>query len=93
MTARPAAWVGRRPVAVCVGGPLDGRWYFVADLEGMQAAARRMGHTAEQPAGVALAYDPTPGTRTHPAEDVLGAVWRHAGAAHCRERLQLGGAA
>jgi hypothetical protein len=79
-----ASWAGR-PVAVCVGGPLEGRWYFVADLEAMRAAARHVGHTADQPAGIALAYEPTTGTRAHPVEDVLGQVWRHTAAAADRD--------
>jgi hypothetical protein len=81
MTGPGAAVWGGRPVAVCVGGPLDGRWYFVADLEAMRTAARNMRHTADHPAGIALAYRPTAATRAHPVEDVHGQVWQHTAAA------------
>jgi len=77
VSRRPASWVGTREVAVCVGGPLDGRWYFVDDLVRMQTAAVRVGRDGTEPAGVSLAYAATAGTRPHPVEDTLGAVWRH----------------
>lgn len=71
-----------------MGGPLDGRWYFVADLVAMQAAAAAVGHGAGDPAGGALAYEATSGTRLHPVEDVFGAVWRHVASAASRARHQ-----
>ncbi|MDQ1678059.1 MAG: hypothetical protein QOF58_6649 [Pseudonocardiales bacterium] len=85
---RSPAWVGQ-PVVVCVGGPLDGRWYLLADLDAMRTAAQLTGYTADHPSGAALGYDATAGTRVHPYEDVLGQVYRHADSAAGRARHHI----
>lgn len=65
-----------RPLVVCTGGPLDGRWYFADEFTIQQTAAVRMRVSADRPEGVALAYHPcTPYRATgNPQFDVVGQV-------------------
>jgi len=62
-----------RELAALVDGPRTLRWFWRDDLEGMQAAARRMGHPLEAP--------PTP---TSPRSDPTGNT---VGSAHTRPSL------
>ena len=79
---RPAATLAEqaqvRELAVVVDGPHAGRWYWRDDLEGMQTAARRMGHPLDHPAATYRAYWPTDEWVQHPTEpDVHGRAWRY----------------
>jgi hypothetical protein len=76
-----------RPAVACVGGPLDGRWYYADDFDTMQRAAARMGYTPDHPAGSALGYVDGDGTVTHPDRQAVGEtkgrrmMWRPTAAA------------
>lgn len=87
-------------VVACValaGGPLDGWWFTLADLEAHCTAALRMGHTAADQAGAVLGYRPT-GRAFHPtgltiprgAQQGLDAeVWEWTGRAAVRHLSEL----
>ncbi|WP_406051329.1 hypothetical protein [Kribbella sp. NBC_00889] len=48
----------REPVIVLVGGPWDRQAFYVTDWEDRRQAAQRMGRTADELCGCALAYAP-----------------------------------
>jgi hypothetical protein len=67
-----------RELAALVDGPRTLRWFWRDDLEGMQDAARRMGHPLDRPAAVYRLYRPTEEWVAHPIEPgVQGRAWRH----------------
>ena len=67
-----------RELAALVDGPRRLRWFWRDDLEGMQGAARRMGHPLEHPASTYRRYHPTEQWVAHPIEPgVHGRAWRH----------------
>jgi hypothetical protein len=67
-----------RELAALVDGPRKLRWFWRDDLEGMQTAARRMGHPLDHPAATYRSYHPTEQWVVHPTEpDVRGRAWRY----------------
>jgi len=67
-----------RELAALVDGPRWLRWFWREDLEGMQAAARRMGHPLDHPAATYRCYHPTDEWVEHPTEPgVQGRAWRY----------------
>ena len=67
-----------RELAALVDGPRKLRWFWRDELEGMQAAARRMGHPLEHPAATYRCYHPTDGCVEHPTEPgAQGRAWRY----------------
>jgi len=67
-----------RELAVLVDGPCKLRWFWREDLEGMQVAARRMGHRLDHSAAVYRCYQPTEEWVEHPSEvGASGRVWRY----------------
>jgi hypothetical protein len=48
----------REPVIVLAGGPWDRQAFYVTDWEDRRHAAQRMGRTADELCGCALAYQP-----------------------------------
>ncbi len=67
-----------RELAALVDGPGKSRWFWRDDLEGMQAAARRMGYPLDHPAATYRRYQPTDEWVEHPTEpDVQGRAWRY----------------
>jgi len=67
-----------RELAALVDGPRTLRWFWRGELEGMQAAARRMGHPLDHPAATYRRYHPTNEWVEHPTEPgVRGRAWRY----------------
>lgn len=56
-------------LVACVGGPLDGCWYYRSDWTIRQQAAQRMGYTPDHPAGFSLNYHQTDRKVRHPHDD------------------------
>lgn len=67
-----------RELAALVDGPRKLRWFWRGELEGMQGAARRMGHPLDHPAATYRRYHPTDEWVEHPTEPgVRGRAWRY----------------
>jgi hypothetical protein len=67
-----------RELATLVDGPRKLRWFWRGELEGMQGAARRMGHPLDHPAATYRRYHPTDEWVEHPTEPgVRGRAWRY----------------
>lgn len=75
----------REPIVTLAGGPADRQMFYESDWEDRRLAAQRMGRTADEFCGWALAYRPeAPGSRRW--------VWT-GGADWPRSRLAHGAAA
>ena len=67
-----------RELAALVDGPRKLRWFRRDELEGMQAAARRMGHPLHHPAATYRCYHPSTEWIEHPTEPGMrGRAWRY----------------
>ncbi len=67
-----------RELAALVDGPRKLRWFWRDELEGMQAAARRMGHPLHHPAATYRCYHPSTEWIEHPTEPGMrGRAWRY----------------
>ncbi|WP_226361039.1 hypothetical protein [Pseudonocardia sp. ICBG1142] len=65
-----------RELAVLVGGPWRGHWYWTDDLEAIQHASRR--YPDSHPAAELRSYRPSNEFVPHPHEpEVTGRLWRH----------------
>ena len=81
-----------RELATLVDGPRKLRWFWRDELEGMQAAARRMGHSLHHPAATYRCYHPTDEWVEHPTEpDVLGRAWHYRKPAAAPRRVLVTG--
>jgi hypothetical protein len=67
-------------LAVLRSGPWAGGWYWRADLERQQEAARLVSEGYGSPLSTIAYYVPTDRAREHPTEDgVRGRVWAYEG--------------
>ena len=81
-----------RELATLVDGPRKLRWFWRGELEGMQAAARRMGHPLDHPAATYRCYQPSTEWVEHPTEPgVQGRAWRYQQPAAAPRRVLVTG--
>lgn len=72
----PPPWAVEKLVA-CVGGPLDGRWYFLHEWEHELRIVERMRYPADHPAAVCVHYRDGGRHVAHPQVfDVSGAAYQ-----------------